>query len=64
MMKKILITGFSGFVSRHFIEYLENNQISAMIKGIDLYNPEFGREKFKYVISLLSKLVVKNISAC
>jgi GDP-4-dehydro-6-deoxy-D-mannose reductase len=66
VMKKFLITGFSGFVSRHFIEYLENNQIRAMIKGIDLYDPEFGREKFKYVtydfdrIDLLDKGKVEN----
>lgn len=43
---KILITGFSGFVSRHFLTYLDENNIGAEIVGIDVkkpdYNPNFG----------------------
>lgn len=31
-MKKYLITGSSGFVSRHFLEFLESNKINAMVK--------------------------------
>ena len=48
-MKKYLITGFSGFVSRHFLEYLEINQIRASIKGLDINNPEFNSESFKFI---------------
>lgn len=34
-MKKFLITGVSGFVGQHFLEYLEKNQIRAQVLGID-----------------------------
>lgn len=66
-MKKYLITGFSGFVSRHFLEYLENNKIRASIKGLDIHNPDFRQEGFKYIkcdfekIDLLHKNAVENI---
>lgn len=39
---KVLITGFSGFVSRHFIEYLRNQKISVSVLGIDVKEPDFG----------------------
>lgn len=35
-MKKILITGSSGFVSRYFIEFLEQQQIKSSILGLDV----------------------------
>ncbi|MBD5503053.1 MAG: NAD-dependent epimerase/dehydratase family protein [Lachnospiraceae bacterium] len=38
---KILITGFSGFVSRHFLRYLYDNSIDAEIIGIDIAAPQF-----------------------
>jgi len=66
-MKKYLITGFSGFVSRHFLEYLEINQIRASIKGLDIHNPEFNIESFKFIkydfekVDLLHKDSVENI---
>ena len=34
--EKILITGFSGFVSKHFLDYLEANKINAEVLGIDI----------------------------
>jgi len=34
-MKKFLITGVSGFVGQHFLDYLENNQIRTKVLGID-----------------------------
>jgi len=48
-VKKILITGFSGFVSHHFLDLLENNGISANIKGIDLNPPQFEKDYFKHI---------------
>jgi len=36
-----LITGFSGFVSRYFVEYLEQTQEKANIFGIDAVEPSF-----------------------
>ena len=66
-MKKYLITGFSGFVSRHFMAYLENNEILAVVKGIDLHYPEIRQADFRHVkfdfaqIDLLDKGEVENI---
>jgi len=67
VLKKYLITGFSGFVSRHFLEYLENNKIHALIKGIDVCYPDIKQEDFKYTkfyfdkVDLLNKEEVQNI---
>lgn len=66
-MKKILITGFSGFVSRYFCEYLEHNGIRSLIKGIDIHDPDFKQESFKNIkfdferINLLDKGKVEKI---
>ncbi len=49
MIEKYLITGFSGFVSRHFCEYLERNKINALIKGIDVQDHNFNFDAFKYL---------------
>jgi len=38
-MSKYLITGFSGFVGRNFVEYLENNEKNCLVKGVDIHNP-------------------------
>lgn len=45
-MDKILITGFSGFVSSHFIEYLFNNGISMDVLGIDISAPKYNYNRF------------------
>ena len=54
-MQKILITGFSGFVSRHFLEYLYENDIKARIYGIDIINPQFSLDDFKPVLDIKYK---------
>jgi GDP-4-dehydro-6-deoxy-D-mannose reductase len=48
-MKKYLITGYSGFVSRHFLEYLDKNETYASIKGLDVQNPEFSHSPYKNI---------------
>ena len=48
-MSRFLITGFSGFVSRHFIDYLENNGINSDIMGIDLNPPSAINKTYKHV---------------
>lgn len=65
--EKYLITGFSGFVSRHFLEYLEKNRIRANVKGLDIIDPDFRRENFRSVkfefekIDLLDKEKIENV---
>ena len=46
-MKKYLITGFSGFVSKYFIEHLHSIKQSADILGIDMIDPEIDYPKDK-----------------
>lgn len=47
-MKRILITGFSGFVSRHFLDYLEKEQIKMKVMGIDRH-PFLSNKKYKHL---------------
>lgn len=44
---KILITGFSGFVASHFVEYLYRHDIDAEIYGISRRRPSFDYEKYR-----------------
>ena len=46
-MNKYLITGFSGFVGRHFIDYLENNEKGCLVKGLDIHDPNFRFEQYR-----------------
>lgn len=62
MNKKILITGFSGFVATHFVEYLYNNHNNYEIIGIDLNKPSYNYNKFEdrlkisfYKVDLLNR---------
>lgn len=66
-INKFLITGFSGFVSKHFLEYLEKNEIPSQILGVDIQKPEFKTEIYQFVkcnfmkMDLLNKSEVENI---
>ncbi len=40
-MKKYLVTGFSGFVGRHFIEHLYEHGEPAEVLGVDMADPDF-----------------------
>ena len=46
-MKKIIITGFSGFVSSHFMDYLYEFHPSYRVYGISLEKPTFDYKKYK-----------------
>lgn len=48
-MRKYLITGFSGFVSCHFLEFLEHNKIQSVVLGVDLRLPEFKFDEYKNI---------------
>ena len=39
-MKKYLITGFSGFVSMHFLDYLDSLLCPVKVLGVDVNEPE------------------------
>jgi GDP-4-dehydro-6-deoxy-D-mannose reductase len=66
-VKKYLITGLSGFVSYYFLEFLENNRINSVVKGIDILTPPFDVNKYKYLkcdferLDLLSRDKVENL---
>lgn len=47
MSKTILITGFSGFVATHFVEYIYNNAPEYNIVGIDINPPTFDYSVFE-----------------
>ncbi len=66
-MGKYLITGFSGFVSRHFLDYLESNKINSEVLGVDLLTPHFQTDSYSHVqcsfekVDLLDKNQVDNL---
>ncbi len=50
--KKILITGFSGFVARYFLQYLYNENIYAEVCGIDIKDPDYHYESYHDKLSI------------
>jgi GDP-4-dehydro-6-deoxy-D-mannose reductase len=66
-MEKFLITGFSGFVSSHFLKYLEDNTIRSSILGIDLNPPEFQFDQYHNLkcsfkkVNMLEKNAIKEL---
>jgi GDP-4-dehydro-6-deoxy-D-mannose reductase len=65
--ERYLITGFSGFVSEHFLQYLERNGIHAEVMGVDIAPPAFSCDEFNYIscnfekIDLLDKGQLKDV---
>lgn len=51
-MSRILITGFSGFVARHFVQFLWENEIEAEICGIDITQPVFNYVQYSQRIKI------------
>jgi len=59
-MQKYLITGFSGFVAKYFLDYLEKNNIQSKILGLDICQPDINKQyqniKWEYEqVNLLNK---------
>lgn len=48
-MDRYLITGFSGFVGKHFLEYLEGLQKQVSVLGVDINDPDFRPDRLHYV---------------
>lgn len=44
-MNKYLITGFSGFVAQHFVQYLASQKEDSEVLGIDMREPNFNYYK-------------------
>jgi len=66
-MIKYLITGFSGFVSKHFLEYLDACGEKAEVYGIDINQPDFDLSRFTNIkcyfreLNLLNKDDISNV---
>ena len=68
-MSRYLITGFSGFVGWHFLDYLENSGQNCIVRGLDIHrpNPEFKIDRYRNIsisfeqIDLLAKGEVEYI---
>lgn len=54
-MKRIIITGFSGFVSRHFLNYLYDNKKEYQVLGADINEPKFDINNYSDVLDILFK---------
>lgn len=48
----MLITGFSGFVSRHFLNYLIENNLSYEVLGVDVNPPKFAMEDYAPTLAM------------
>lgn len=65
--KKILITGFSGFVSRHLLAYMQENDKDVEVCGIDINPPAFDLSSFPdinvayHTVNLLDTDAVKEL---
>ncbi len=51
-MNRILITGFSGFVSRHFLNYLYENKKEFQVLGADINEPKIDIESYNDVLDV------------
>ena len=51
-MKRILITGFSGFVSRHFLNYLHDNNKEYQVLGADINQPKLDMDSYRDVLDI------------
>lgn len=48
----MFITGFSGFVSRHFLNYLVENNLSYEVLGVDVNPPKFAMEDYAPTLAM------------
>ena len=56
-MKRIVITGFSGFVASHFMDYLYDNNIECRVLGIDKSAPKIDLIKYMSKINIEFALI-------
>ncbi|MEY4514224.1 MAG: hypothetical protein RLZZ450_6346 [Pseudomonadota bacterium] len=66
-MSKILITGFSGFVSRYFLAHLEQRAVDMEVLGVGRSAPAFPLQSFRHIrcsfrhLDLLDKAGVDDV---
>jgi GDP-4-dehydro-6-deoxy-D-mannose reductase len=48
-LRKYLITGFSGFVARHFLDFLEKNERNISVVGVDISPPKFKFDHYNHI---------------
>jgi len=53
---KYLITGFSGFVSKHFLDYLNKYEPGAAVFGIDICRPSFNLADYRSLSIQFAKI--------
>ena len=51
-MKRMLITGVSGFVSLHFLHYHVENNLSYEVLGVDVNPPKFAMEDYAPTLAM------------
>lgn len=52
MKKKLVITGFAGFVSRHFLNFLYEKNIEWDILGLDVNEPKYEYSQFNNKLNI------------
>lgn len=56
-MKKYAITGFSGFVAGHFLDYLYNEGVECEVLGLDRSTPKIDLSKYADRISIKFSII-------
>ena len=54
-MKRIIITGFSGFVSRHFLNFLYDNKKEYQVLGADINEPKLDMSHYSDILDISFK---------
>jgi len=62
-LDKYLITGFSGFVSAHFLDFLEQKEASCKVLGLDIVEPSFQLDRYKHIDCSFSKIDLLDANA-
>lgn len=62
-MDRYLITGFSGFVSAHFLEFLGKQPEKSVVMGVDIHEPSINLHQYEQVQCSFTKLDLLDANA-